>query len=654
MEATADTLLNQVADLFLSKIDKQNIDPKFLQKFTDQLLGKLSYTSSEPIKQKTTPPPQGNTNGSLVEDLKKVYEDIIKTDSTYKTNYKSFLRYVLPEELLKQSTENVSSSAEKPEIKTAETPEIKATSQKDEGRAKLIDKPDEPQKVILAGITESASRSLKGKFSDIFKGFFDKLKFNFESPKGGLGLLGGGIALLLGGLAALVTGLMTDGPFKGLLKILSTSGLTGGLKLLEIGAKTFINTLKNFIDAPIKLLDTVGTGLKGTLSSLLPKGIGNIVKGTANIFVKMLSGLVKFITPLLKKLPLIGTVISFGFAYTRFKSGDTVGGIIDILSGLVGLLSLTGVGAAVAIPIQIGLDVLSAFLDYKGGGANEKTTQKKTGLLKEWALGLGKILYEGIKYIPIIGPYMQAVEDMQSGKWLDATYNLVRAIPGLGGILDIINYFTEGKTEESIKGGLSQTGDKIGEWLSWVRESIWDKITGFVTGVFDSVKDWWNNLSWDPKSWIPGITPEPPKQSPTSTSEQTSKQPTSQELSKASASQPIMMAEGGIVTQPINAVVGEAGPEAVLPLEKYFNPQNLSLSNTTLEEIASNTSNTNSSLKVLSDALFKLIVVLDKKTSQTSTTVINSVGRTTQQNTPASVIANTNVDPIRRVRMQFA
>ena len=141
--------------------------------------------------------------------------------------------------------------------------------------------------------------------------------------------------------------------------------------------KTFSKTLRSFIKAPIDLLDNVGSGLKGILSSMLPKGIGNIVKGTANIFRSMLIGLVKFLKPILGKLPLIGTVISFGFAYTRFKSGDVVGGIIDVLSGLVGLLSLTGVGAAVAIPIQIGLDVLNAFLDAKAGGADGKASQKK-------------------------------------------------------------------------------------------------------------------------------------------------------------------------------------------------------------------------------------------------------------------------------------
>ena len=37
--------------------------------------------------------------------------------------------------------------------------------------------------------------------------------------------------LVLGGIAALVTGLMTDGPLKGLLKILAKGGIIGGIKL---------------------------------------------------------------------------------------------------------------------------------------------------------------------------------------------------------------------------------------------------------------------------------------------------------------------------------------------------------------------------------------------------------------------------------------
>ena len=34
---------------------------------------------------------------------------------------------------------------------------------------------------------------------------------------------------------------------------------------------------------------------------------------------------------------------------------------------------------------------------------------------------------------------------------------------------------------------------------------------------------------------------------------------------------PRPMATGGIVTKPINAIIGEAGPEAVIPLDQYNN-----------------------------------------------------------------------------------
>jgi hypothetical protein len=647
MDITADTLVNQVAALFLAKVDKQNIDPSFLQKFLDGLLGKLNYKDTRAIKQQQSDSKKVPSKSvSLADDIKNAYKSLLK-DSSYKNDYKKFLIDVLPKGLVEEGNQktldvkDIESTTLKPETKTEST-----NVEKKEGRPQLIEKPQEKQKVIFDGFSERGWAFFSERLPKILKNIIPK-PGDQQQQGGGIGLLGGGIALLLGGLAALVTGLMTDGPFKGLLKILSKAGLQGGIKMLEVTAKAFIGSLKQVIMAPINLLDDAVKLIGKVFGKGAYKAVLTPIRAMKGLFTKMLGSLVQFITPLLKKLPLIGTVISWGFAYSRFKSGDVVGGTIDVLSGIASIFP--GVGTAIAV----GLDVLNAFLDYKGDGANEKTTQKKTGLLKEWTLGLGKTLYNGIKYIPVIGPLIQAVEDMANGKWLDATYNLVRATPGLGVVLDIINYFTESKTKESIKGGLSQTGDKIGEWLSWVRENIWEKITGFVTGVFDGVKDWWNNLSWDPKTWV-GITPESPNQPATSNPAQTSKQSTPQELTKTSTSQPVMLAEGGIVTQPVNAVVGEAGPEAVLPLEKYFNPQNLSLNNTTLEEIANNTSDTNSSLKVLSDALFKLIVVLDKKTSQTGATVINNVGKTAQQNTPASVIANTNADPIRRVRMQFA
>ena len=500
--------------------------------------------------------------------------------------------------------------------------------------------------VEIDGITETGARVLKQKMPLIFEDIIDKLKTKtvaIEKEKGlkekyteggllgllpkGLLAMGGGLALLLGGLAALVTGLQTDGPFKGLLKIFSNVGLTGGLKLLEKGAKTFINTLKNFIDAPIKLLDTVGTGFKGALSSLLPKGIGNIVKGTAGIFAKMLGGLVKFLKPILGKLPLIGTVISFGFAYTRFKSGDVVGGIIDVLSGLVGLLSLTGVGAAVAIPIQIGLDVLNAFLDAKAGGADGKASQKKTDILKEWALGLGKWFKDNAENFPLIGTLIKTGRLFSEGKWTEGLVAFAKIIPGTSWLLDLVGF-----TEEKQMAAMKPAGDLIGDLWNWMQTTMWEKITNAASWLVDIAKSWWSNLSWDPRTWVGGVEQGAPEN-----------------LIK----QGKPMKDGGIVKEPINAVIGEAGPEAVVPLEKYFDPKLTSLNNNALEEIVKNTNNTNTSLEALSNAIFKLAQVFNGKPNNNNNIIVN--GQKQPENYPsASQVAASNIDPIRQVRMQFA
>jgi hypothetical protein len=71
-----------------------------------------------------------------------------------------------------------------PKIETAEKPEIKSVPQMNEGRADLIKDAPTEQKVILTGITESAARLLKGKFSDIFKGFLINLNLILSLQKG--------------------------------------------------------------------------------------------------------------------------------------------------------------------------------------------------------------------------------------------------------------------------------------------------------------------------------------------------------------------------------------------------------------------------------------------------------------------------------------
>jgi len=91
-------------------------------------------------------------------------------------------------------------------------------------------------------------------------------------------------------------------------------------------------------------------------------------------------------------------------------------------------------------------------------------------------------------------------------------------------------------------------GDAVKVWYTGVRKYI-DAIYGAFKTVFNAVASIWNNtigkLSFKVPSWVPVIggkgfdVPDIP-----------------------------MLAEGGIVTGPTLAMIGEAGPEAVIPLSK--------------------------------------------------------------------------------------
>jgi hypothetical protein len=80
-------------------------------------------------------------------------------------------------------------------------------------------------------------------------------------------------------------------------------------------------------------------------------------------------------------------------------------------------------------------------------------------------------------------------------------------------------------------------------------KSYFTGVLGFYKMIFNGIADLWNNtigkLSFKVPSWVPGIggkgfeVPNIPK-----------------------------LADGGIVTGPTLALIGEAGPEAVVPLDR--------------------------------------------------------------------------------------
>jgi hypothetical protein len=265
------------------------------------------------------------------------------------------------------------------------------------------------------------------------------------------GSLLGGLLMLLGGAGALILGLLTDGPFKGALKILSKIGISGGIKMLVDGAKGLIGMFSKFVAAPFK-----------TARKFLGKGfLGRIIK----VF--------KPFAKILKKIPIIGNIISIGFAISRFMNNDNVGGVIDILSALTGLLNLIPGGSFIALPLSIGLDMLNAWLDSKTEGAENKNTAKMD-ILKDMAKSIGDWIWKNALWLPVIGGFKRwgmAYDAFKGGDVMEGLKQFGLGILSFGGMGPIImgietlmGFLGDKEEKKDLKPNTSWFG-RIKEWV---------------------------------------------------------------------------------------------------------------------------------------------------------------------------------------------
>lgn len=205
------------------------------------------------------------------------------------------------------------------------------------------------------------------------------------------------------------------------------------------------------------LLDTSGfTGTSAILKSVTLGGsLISLLGRGARLLLKPLSGI-------LKKLPFIGSVISFAEAYSNFTEGEYLKGTLNIASGIAGLFP--GIGTAVAL----GIDVINMLLDSAGGTVTSLITKVISGggnLLSYLFKAAAKILgpfSKILKKLPYIGSIISVAEaytNFKDGEYIKGTLNIVSAIaglfPGVGTAVaigvDVINWLLGDK----ISSGLS-------------------------------------------------------------------------------------------------------------------------------------------------------------------------------------------------------
>jgi hypothetical protein len=321
---------------------------------------------------------------------------------------------------------------------------------KKETSVSKLEKKEEPKPILFAGFTPEGLSIVEKVLPPLISGLIDKANKDktTKDSKGGISDLS-----MLAGLAGLVTlayGLQTEGPFKGLAKLaskglLSVSGFT---KVINNVARKLIDGL---IDLPKKLLKSFTRSIgaifgKGAALKTFKTGLGAL-KG----FVpKMLKGALL----VLKKVPFVGGLISLGFAVSRFKSGDYVGGGLEILSGIAQTFGLA--------PLSWAIDGLNAVLDIKAGGATGKQTQAKLDILK----GMGDWIAEKIIKLPMIGPLIKAVKHLANREWKKGLKQLAYALPVVDAVAAFLGDEEASDTAKGIAGAVKGVNwSEIGSWL---------------------------------------------------------------------------------------------------------------------------------------------------------------------------------------------
>ena len=264
-------------------------------------------------------------------------------------------------------------------------------------------------------------------------------------------------------------------------------GLLEGLGKLGMLAGLFaaLDWLAN-IDLPeggylekIKGMMEGGGGILKIIGKLMAKGVWKkIFKSGSQV--------------ILKGIPGIGALFSFAFAYDRFKKGDTIGGVIDLVGGFLDIGTVLG-GGPITAALSTGLDILNAYMDVKYGYGGDAEAGGKINFLKEMGMGIWNTLKPVLRYMPIIGACIRGYEAYEQFKAGDYGKGFASAAGVIGNIIlstgvgspigyavmagaDFITSLIDAKDLQKEK---AKTGVKMTFWQA-LKESIYDKIKQFV------------------------------------------------------------------------------------------------------------------------------------------------------------------------------
>ena len=191
---------------------------------------------------------------------------------------------------------------------------------------------------------------------------------------------------------------------KGTFNALEKTIYTFAAKGLNIGGVVF-KTIEDFAQGMIKGVFNfiTGGGGKAASTTLAEGGEAAGKKFMPGLLAKVGGKLLQMV----RFIPLIGGIISLGFAWDRFKNGDFRGALIDVLGAFGSFI--TPVSGPLGAALSWGALALNAYLDITKTDEDTKKEKQNADWLKNLPKTIGKALLNN--------PIIKSISNMGSGLW---------------------------------------------------------------------------------------------------------------------------------------------------------------------------------------------------------------------------------------------
>jgi hypothetical protein len=312
---------------------------------------------------------------------------------------------------------------------------------------------DKPMMVVIQDITPEAAEKIRGQAAQVNVEAQKEEEEKSNPVWAKLLALGLGALALIGAVERLFKMTFTDGPFEGVGKMLLTfvtDGLVGLIGKMGKLIPAFVKQIK--LD---KFFVELGTMFKRTIIKFFGKTGAKMIKGVGASLSKLAKGI--FGKTFLKRLPLIGGIFSIGLGVKRLTDGDTIGGITDLVSGIIGLTPF-------GYPLALALDLLNAAGDIQDAKAEKAGTVSYKDKINEWFAQNGRNL-------PILGTAIrigEAIGHIFSGDVLLGFKTMLGALGTNIGITQFVEWLSskdDDEKSEMVKSGINFV-TSVKDWIS--------------------------------------------------------------------------------------------------------------------------------------------------------------------------------------------